>query len=259
MTECDNAEIRDVLPDHVAESLGAAELSRVTMHLAECGSCREEVSLLRLARAARPQAVHLDIDAIVARLGKPGQNASSTSDRVETCKTAAGIERAISVRTSPVVASIAAHRAPRRWSRVWQMAAAIGVLVIGGWSAYLVQGRGFGVMTAGRSDSARFSEVAERALGGGNGVTSRVDSGATSVMLADAGLSADSAWPVGGADRGAPERSRRNGVVSVGDLSDYTDAELQRMLDRLDKWDGATSSEVIPAMPIVSVSSTGSD
>ncbi len=259
MTECDNAEIRDVLPDYVAESLSAAMLSRVTLHLAECAPCREEVTLLRVARAARPQAVHLDIDAIVARLGKPGNRASSASDPIAaTFSTAATANVTPVDRTSPAVVSINTHRPVHRRSRVWQMAAAIGVVVIGGWSAYMVQGRGFGMMSAGRSDSARIAELAERGLGGMNGLPSTTESG-TSGMLADARASDDSGALSGMSTGDARESGRRSGVVSVGDLSDYTDAELQRMLDRLDKWDGATSGDVLPTMPIVPVGSSGSD
>jgi hypothetical protein len=42
--------------------------------------------------------------------------------------------------------------------------------------------------------------------------------------------------------------------LSLGDLSEYSDEELQRVLDRLDKWDGATSTDPLTPLPIVSVS-----
>jgi len=40
----------------------------------------------------------------------------------------------------------------------------------------------------------------------------------------------------------------------LGDLSEYSDEELQRVLDGLEKWDGATSVEPLPSLPIVPVS-----
>jgi hypothetical protein len=39
--------------------------------------------------------------------------------------------------------------------------------------------------------------------------------------------------------------------VSYGDLGDYSDAELQRMLERLEKWDGTSSTEPLPTLPVV--------
>jgi len=40
--------------------------------------------------------------------------------------------------------------------------------------------------------------------------------------------------------------------VSYGDLGDYSEAELQRMLDRLEQWDGTSSTEPLPTLPVVS-------
>ena len=49
----------------------------------------------------------------------------------------------------------------------------------------------------------------------------------------------------------------RQSALSLGDLSEYSDAELQRVLERLDKWDGATSVDPLPASAILSGSVRG--
>jgi hypothetical protein len=39
--------------------------------------------------------------------------------------------------------------------------------------------------------------------------------------------------------------------LSVGDLSEYSDDELEAIMARLDKWDGATSADPLPGVPIL--------
>jgi predicted phosphoribosyltransferase len=48
-----------------------------------------------------------------------------------------------------------------------------------------------------------------------------------------------------------PAASSHSVSVSYGDLGDYSEAELESMLDRLDKWDGATNTEPLPGVPIL--------
>jgi len=46
--------------------------------------------------------------------------------------------------------------------------------------------------------------------------------------------------------------------VSYGDLGDYSEAELESMIDRLDQWDGATNTEPLPGVPILPNAGGGS-
>jgi len=48
-----------------------------------------------------------------------------------------------------------------------------------------------------------------------------------------------------------PASAAQTVSVSYGDLGDYTAAELESMLERLDEWDGATNTEPLPGLPIV--------
>jgi hypothetical protein len=49
-----------------------------------------------------------------------------------------------------------------------------------------------------------------------------------------------------------------SGTVAIGNISDYTDEELERLLERVDRWDGATSAEAgTVATPILPVQTGG--
>jgi anti-sigma factor RsiW len=213
MTDCGNAEIRDLLPDLAAGALSPVERSRVQAHVDGCAECAAEVALLRTARALRPNVTSIDIAAIVARLPRPEARPSVVDD--------------------PSIVSLDAHRELQRASRqsrramswtgsrsVWRMAAAVGVIIAGGWSVVMVQSGGIGVMTAGRADSAQFAE--------------------TTAVIASADPS-----------------PRSDVAVSFGDLGDYTEEELKRVLDRVENWDGATSTEAVTTAPILPASVEG--
>ncbi len=70
MTDCPNAEIRDLLPDLLHERLDGASRERVEAHLRECADCRQELELLRRLRDAAP-APSVDVAGIVAALPAP--------------------------------------------------------------------------------------------------------------------------------------------------------------------------------------------
>ena len=225
MTECGNAEIRDLLPDFVSETLTRADAARVQAHLTQCGACVDEVALVRLARAVRPVAVPIDVARIVAALPRP-----------------AGAARSLTL--APSMA-----RPGRRASwQSWKAAAAVGVLLVGGWSVMMARSGGLAAMSQARSDSARMVEVAERSLV----PTQENDRTAITGGLDAVAASAQAVRQI---QTVAPNTM----AVSVGDLSEYTDVELERMLARLEKWDGATSTEPVSLVPIVPVARSGSE
>ena len=199
MTDCSNAEIRDVLPDYVAELLTRAEMTRIHAHLMLCADCTSEVALLSVARAVRPQAIHIDVARIVSALPSASLHRLSTPPSMR--------EKL----RSPIFAR-----------RVWRAAAAIGLLVVGGWSLMMVRNGGVAMMGTPRSDTAQMGEAAENLPS-------------------------------------APAAAARQTAVSVGDLSVYSDVELQRLLSRLEQWDGATAAEPLSQVPIVPVAHSGSE
>lgn len=184
MTDCNNAEMRDLLPDLVNDRLSLGDRTRLNAHLAECADCTDELALIQSARAIRPVAPTLDVSAIVAQLPK---------------------HRAV---------------APRRLG-VWRMAATLGVIIAGGWSVLMVQSGGIGFMNNTRTDSTRLSDV-----------PAVIDSNAAGVLTPTA-------------------------AVSFGGLGDYSDEELQGVLDRLENWDGSTSTETVTTAPILPMNRGG--
>lgn len=68
MSDCESAEIRDLLPDYVHGTLSAEALRRVEAHIAECGLCSEEWALLRRLGGALSAMPPVNVAAIVAAL-----------------------------------------------------------------------------------------------------------------------------------------------------------------------------------------------
>ena len=216
MTECRTPDMQDLLPDYVSASLDATAAASVEQHLSICDPCRDDIALLRRARAIRPTAAPVDIARIVAGLPRPTpmlRLVRSSNDQ------------------SLVAAVATIHTRPRRrWSvSVWRVAAAVGVMVVGG-TSLLVSRNSPVSLTGARSNEAQLAEAAESTL---------ARTGASVAAL-------DSPASIGRALR----ESRVS--VSYGDLGDYSEAELQRMLDRLEKWDGTSSTEPLPTLPVVS-------
>ncbi len=208
--------MQDLLPDYASASLDATAAASVEQHLSICDPCRDDIVLLRRARAIRPTAVPVDIARIVAGLPRPTPTlrlVRSSHDQ------------------SLVGAAATSNARPRRrWSAsVWQVAAAVGVMVVGG-TSLLVSRNSPVSLTGARSNEAQLAEAAESTL---------ARTGASVAAL-------DSPASIGRALR----ESRVS--VSYGDLGDYSEAELQRMLDRLEQWDGTSSTEPLPTLPVVS-------
>ena len=57
MTDCPNAEIRDLLPDLVHGTLAGGDRQRVELHIAACADCAAEVALIRRARTVLSRGV----------------------------------------------------------------------------------------------------------------------------------------------------------------------------------------------------------
>lgn len=145
MNDCQNAEMRDQLPDLLHERLDAAALATVTAHVAACADCRDELELLRVALATLVKATpRVDLNFIIEAIPK-------TAPRTLTPKFA---------------------RRPM-WAD-WRVAAA-GVLMVAGASSYSLLGRHGGVAVR---DSLGGSGVAAVASGVSSARTQPVDSSA---------------------------------------------------------------------------------
>jgi hypothetical protein len=81
MHDCDDADIRDLLPDYAHGTLTPVERAQVEAHLGECEACGEELALLRAVRANRIEPRVPDVASIVAALPTP-QRARVASEQV---------------------------------------------------------------------------------------------------------------------------------------------------------------------------------
>jgi anti-sigma factor RsiW len=215
MTDCTNADVRDLLPGYAHGTLGAAERARVESHLAGCADCAAELSLIRAARRALAPAPAVDVARIVAALP------------MAPARPAAGAE--------PGVTPLAARRTERRRrARAgWRQAAAIAAVAVGA----------VGLSLAGRA--ARIERLPTGARGAATVVgAARPGDGRTGL--------ASAALPPQPVENDTSGRPAEGSTLPVGGaLSELTDAALVSLLGDIDAFDDAPSAEpaaVIPTM-----------
>jgi len=127
MTDCPNAEIRDLLPELVNGRLDAAARADVERHVRDCDECAAEVTLLRELRSALHAAPKVDVAAIVA--------------------------------------AVPDYRRPRGRSWIgWRTAATITVLVAGGSSVAVLERGGTSLVDTARPTPAVVAPAREVAL-----------------------------------------------------------------------------------------------
>lgn len=214
MTDCPNAEIRDLLPDYVHDQLSSADYARVAQHLVSCAECADELALLQAVFEIRPSVSSVNIIGILASLPKPGQHASVTVFGDVPAAAIEGVREIGSARSAAT---------KRGGFRTWRIAAAIAAVTVGGLSVAIArQG---------------FVTVNEQAL---------PDS--ASVI----GMASVPAYqlPVSSADAALRQSDSRN-ALSIGDLSEFSDEQLDAMNARLEQWDGSASVEPLPGVPIL--------
>ena len=210
MTDCTNAEIRDLLPDYVNDTLSASVAAIVESHVATCADCTQEVELLRTAVAVRPRAISLDVAKIVASLPKSAYDADPNIRAISSA-------RSVSARTNKF----------GQWRGV---AAAIAVMAVGVTS----------LVVARHASTPRVVAV-ERgrpvALPDSPQVVASIPESVT--------------VPVESASALRPTSSAKENALSVGELSDYSDDEIEAVMKRLEKWDGATAADPPPGVPLL--------
>jgi hypothetical protein len=112
MNDCVNAEMRDRLPDLVHDRLSAGDRTSVLAHVDACADCRDELQLLRDAKAMFARGVpRVDVAYVVGAL--PKAPAARTPTRLEPAR-----------RTRTLA---------RTWND-WRVAAAVTLLIAGGGS-----------------------------------------------------------------------------------------------------------------------------
>lgn len=133
MTDCSNAEIRDLLPDYVHDQLSVTDLARVEQHLKSCAECTDELALLQAVFDSRPNVAPVNIAAIVASLPKPGQGNVNRPDILP--------QREVSFVAQGVRDIASAPSVVRKSSalRNWRAIAAVAVLAVGTFSVAVLR------------------------------------------------------------------------------------------------------------------------
>jgi anti-sigma factor RsiW len=72
MNECMEREIREMLPDMLHGTLVPGEQARIDEHLAKCGQCRKELTMLRAVHGAAVFAPPVDVDRVVRQISPYG-------------------------------------------------------------------------------------------------------------------------------------------------------------------------------------------
>lgn len=225
MTECRDDVMRDQLPDFDSGTLATEVQTQLRAHVAGCDACAEELALVRTVRSVRPVPTPVDVQAIVSRLPKP--------EAVLPCDSS--VIPIHGGRRKEMLPSVESTPRRRRLlsNSTWQLAAALGLMVVGAGSVMIARsGKVDATFTVPNAvpdslpPTVRVPELAERSD--------------TVAIVADPSPT-----------QTFPDASRTTVAISFGDVGDYTEEELDRILARLDQWDGATSTESMPAASIV--------
>lgn len=228
MTECRSPELQDLLPDYIADVLDEVTTARIAAHLGACAACTDDLAVLQLVRRVRPRVAVPDISRIVAALPpSPATISSNVAPVFAGPRLVRDVASAASTKSASPSLPPSMHSTRKRGAvfglSIWRLAATLAVVVAGGASVL----------------------VARR------GVTGVNDPSA--VLIADSARDIAAGVAPELAETVAVNVTARSAAVSVsyGDLGDYSEDELHNMLDRLDKWDGATSTEPLPGVPLL--------
>ena len=213
MTDCPNAEVRDLLPEYAHARLGAVDRARVEAHLAGCAECAAELSLIRAASRALGAAPRVDVARIVAAL--PAAPAPET----------AGV--------TPLAPRRVRRAAPARWGS-WRQAAAIAAVAVGAVGLAVV-----GRQTA-PSRPGELSPIVSESLAPGSAVPTE------SVDVARG----ESTGAPSGEPAGEPRVVVSSLSGGLGDLSD--DA-LRSLLGEIDDLSGAPGTEPAAVLPVMMI------
>jgi anti-sigma factor RsiW len=159
MTDCSNAEIRDMLPDYLHEQLSVADHAQVQQHLVSCAECADELALLKTVLALRPAVSAPNVADILAKLPKPAPRV--TVDHIQVA----------GVRDISTARSVAA-KTSRSNFRAWRAIAAVAVMAVGGLTIKIASETEAKSELVTMKDSATVAELQSRVANGAERVLS---------------------------------------------------------------------------------------
>lgn len=215
MGDCPNVEIRELLPERVAEHLAPRDAKRVDDHVAECEMCAFEVEVLRAARATLRARPTIDVKRV------SGAVAAATRTPVRR-------ER---------------QRQQRPWLG-WRAAASLALVAVGATSIAIWKGAHDGSRGADVVSQASETIAATTPSGTGRpgpGATAGSGSGSvTGQPTPTRALAVATAIP-----------AASSGLTAAGGLSDLDDAELESLLGDISTLDASNFEEPQEVIPTI--------
>lgn len=236
MTDCNNPDILDALPDLINGRLSPLDHATLTEHVAGCTACASDAELLREIRRAAPLAPHIDVARIVAALPAPSVQHSLTS---KAANDAAGNG------ARSKLASLALHRR----QPIWGIMASVAVIAAAGLSVVMGKSEGEGDAVPARvvaqapaanpatgiETAAAASDPAASDPASSNGA--KVTAGRLPLVTAAGSEAGSRANP---AATGGAELTLMSGVHEL------SDADLELLIGEMDKMEGIPAPEPDP-------------
>ena len=188
MNKCTNSEIQDLLPDLEHGKLSAAVRQMVEEHVAGCDSCREDLQIIRTVKGAAVFAPSIDAESIVRQI-------------------------------PPYRMPVPAKEAPARGRVVqWLVAAAVGVLLIGG-----------GTLLKNRQQN---------------------QTGDRLVVTPPSVIIPESVAPSNAATVATNVSEQPRALALVADVGELTDGNLQQLMDEMVSFDALPNPEPEPLFAV---------
>ncbi len=244
MSDCVNAEMRDLLPDLAAERLSGAERTRVASHVASCRTCAAELELLTAARWVMSRNVPaVDVARIVAALPKPPVAADDKPARVRSSTlvrpVTAGGRRDQRQRTpGRAVGSYAS-----RWT-AWRIAA-VAMVAVGGLSVAVIRHLGSAPLVNAMADSSVVQTVAPPA----QPVAPQTAPGPAHPSSGNQGNAQPTVTRPQQAPHGDAADEAAPGLAVASDISELSDGEVESLLQDMNGLDDQPSADPEPAVP----------
>jgi len=213
MTDCPRADVRDLLPDLLHDTLDVASRAEVERHLTTCASCTQELELLRSLRSALSDAPAVDVTRIAA-----------------------------AVHAARTMAPVAGHerRGATDWRHDWRVAAAILLVALGAG----------GYALAHASHGSPVTPPVQVASRPGQPVTAGppLNPGAGQGSPAVATPPNGAATPSGAARPGGAVAAPSTGLMLGAGVSDLPTADIQALLDAVNEMDAIPRADPAPAL-----------
>ncbi len=231
MTDCNNPDILDALPDLINGRLSPLDRATLTEHIAGCATCAADAALLGEVRRAAPLAPGIDVELVVAALPRPSVEHSLVSNAANgTARNGAPLK------PRSVVF--------RRRQAVWGVVASVAVLAIAGLSVVIGKGGSDGYAAGTRIVAQATPVNASAGVEVSPAASSQSASSGTSAT--PGGLPPATSPGRGAVTRENPPSASDAELTLISGVSELSDADLELLLSEMEKMEGIPADEPDP-------------